>query len=215
MNQYKQCSAFRKLRKKVADRIWYSVNGAFAFLVDTPHTFGHSQLVVSIRSDKEDKSFSKAADHIVACIRKLRTSLPCPGDHKWRSLAKYTRSSGPYEKTLVLRVSADEEGNMYKIHLVPYFKSHLNATNKLYRVTHDKKRNDKGGLLHWLGQREVILDYDMRDGRDNDLVKARINSFRLQQLALRLRGNRENGLTSRLSGRRLTFSLGINDGNIR
>jgi len=190
---------FRELRKKVADRIWYSANGAFAFLVDAPHTFGHSQLVVLIRSNKEDKSFSKAARHIAASIRKLRTSLPGPGDHKWKSLAEYTRSSGPYEKTLVLRVSADEEGNMYKIHLVPYFKSHLDATNKLYRATHDKTRKDKGGLLHWLGQREVILDYDIRDGRDNEIVKIRINSFRLQQLALKLRGNRENGLTSRSS----------------
>jgi hypothetical protein len=94
----------------------------------------------------------------------------------------------------VLRVSANEERNTYKIHLVPYFKSHLDATNKLYKVTHDKEPKDKGGLLHWLGQREVILDYDMRDGRDNKLVKTRINSYNLQQLALKLRGKRENGL---------------------
>ena len=187
---------FSKLRKETADRIWYSANGAFAFLVDAPHTFGHSQLVVAIQPNKEDESFSTVAHHIAACIKKLRTSLPSPSDDKWRSLAEYTRSSGPYEKTLVLRVSADEKKDMYKIHLVPYFKSHLDATNKLYRVTHDKGRKDKGGLLHWLGQREVIVDYDMRDGRDNKLVKTRIKSFRLQQLALMLHGNRENGLTS-------------------
>lgn len=192
---------FKELRKEVMDRTWYRTNGAFAFLVDAPHTFGHSQLVVAIRSDKEDKSFSKAARHIAACIAKLRASLPAPGGHKWKSLAEYTRSSGRYEKTLVLRVSADEEEKMYKIHLIPYFKSHLDTTNELYRVTHGKRRNDKGGLLHWLGQREVILDYDMRDGRDNPVVKGRINSFHLEQLALKLRGNQDNGLTTYLSGR--------------
>lgn len=193
---------FSKLRKKTADRIWYCENGAFAFLVDAPLTFGHSQLVVAIQPKKEDESFSTVAHHIAACIKKLRTSLPSPRDGKWKPLAEYTRSCGPYEKTLVLRVSADEKRNMYKIHLVPYFKSHLDATNKLYRVTHDKGRKGKGGLLHWLGQREVIVDYDMRDGRDSKLVKTRIKSFRLKQLALRLHRNRENGLTSNSSGRR-------------
>jgi hypothetical protein len=189
---------FRELRKKVADRIWYSANGAFAFLVEAPHTFGHSQLVVAIRSDKEDKSFSNAARHIATCIGILRTSLPSPADHEWESLVEYTRSSGSYEKTLVLRVSADEEKNTYKVHLVPYFKSHLDATNKLYQVTHDKGPTKKGGLLHWLGQREVILDYDMRAGDDDKLVQARIKSFRLQQLALKLRGNRSNDRVHRI-----------------
>jgi len=189
--------------KQIRDRTWYENDDAYAFLVDAPHTFGHSQLVVRIRSDKEDESFSKAAPHIAACIRKFRTSLPDPGGRNWKSLAHYTRSSGSYKKTLVLRVSANEERNTYKIHLVPYFKSHLDATNKLYQVTHDKEPKDKGGLLHWLGQREVILDYDMRDGRDNKLVKTRINSFSLQQLALKLRGKRENGLPNRSRRRRI------------
>ncbi len=184
--------SFRELRKEVVNRIWYKANGAFAFLVDAPHTFGHSQLVVAIRSDKEDKCFSNTARHIAACIAKLRAWLPAPGDRRWKSLAKYTRSSGPYKKTLILRVSADEDEKMYKIHLIPYFKSHLDATNKLYRVTHDKRRNEKGGLLNWLGQREVMLDYDMRFGRENQFAKTRIDSFHLEQLALKLGGGRKN-----------------------
>jgi hypothetical protein len=181
---------FSKLRKAVTDRIWYTEKGAFAFLVDAPLTFGHSQLVVAIKPDKEDESFSAIAPHIAACIKKLRTSLPSPGDIKWMPLAKYTRSCGTYQKTLLLRTSADEKKNIFKIHLVPYFKSHFDATNKLYRVTYNKGRKDKGGLLHWLGQREVIVDYDMRDGRESKLVKMRIKSFHLEQLALRLHRNR-------------------------
>ena len=183
---------FSKLYKETADRTWYDTDGAFAFLVDAPLTFGHSQLVVKIQSNKQDESFSAVAHHIAACIKNLRTSLPSPSEDKWRSLAAYTRSFGPYKKILLLRVSADETRNMYKIHLVPYFKSHLDATNKLYRVTHNKGRKGKGGLLHWLGQREVIVDYDMRDGRDNKLVKTRIKTFRLKQLASRLHVYREN-----------------------
>lgn len=192
----------KELRNEVRDRIWYSRDGAFAFLIYTPHTFGHSQLVVAMPFDKEkeDEAFLKAAPHIAACIRILRNSLSSPSDREWESLAEYTISSGAYEKTLVLRVSADEEKNTYKVHLVPYFKSHLDATNKLYQVTHDKKPTKKGGLLHWLGQREVIVDYDMRHGTDDKCVKNRIESFRLHQLALKLRRNRESGLTTRSSG---------------
>jgi hypothetical protein len=192
--------SFKELHNKVARRIWYSRNGAFAFLVDAPHTFGASQLVVAMRFDKEGEAFLKVSCHIATCIGILRTSLPSPADHEWESLAEYTRSSGSYKKTLVLRVSADERKNTYKVHLVPYFKSHLDATSKLYQVTHDKGPKEKGGLLHWLGQREVILDYDMRAGRDDKLVEARIKSFRLDQLALKLRRNRESGLTNRSSG---------------
>jgi len=181
--------SFEDYRGKVGDRIWYSANGVFAFLVCAPHTFGHSQLVVKICSNEEEyKSFSKAAPHIAACIKNLRTSLPRPEDCNWKSLAEYTKSSGPYEKTLVLRVSADEARDTYKIHLIPFFESHLDATNELYQVTHVKGPEDKGGLLHWLGKREVILDCDMRDGCDNELVKNRINSFHLQQLKSSLCG---------------------------
>lgn len=187
-------------------RTWYEKDDAYAFLVDAPHTFGHSQLVVTVRSsDKEDNAFSKAAPHIAACIKILRTRLPAPSGRKWRALARYTRSSGPYKKTLVLRVSANEKGNEYKIHLVPYFKSHSDVTNRLYRVTHDKGPRSKGGLLHWLGQREVILDYDMRDGRKNKVVRTRIKSFRLQELGSKIREEQTPRL-SRSSGRRISSS---------
>jgi hypothetical protein len=174
--------------EKLRDRTWYEKDGAYAFLVDAPHTFGHSQLVVTVRGvGKEENSFSTAARHIVGCIKRLRMSLPKPDDPNWKALARYTRTSGPYKKMLLFRVSANEKRNEYKVHLVPYFKSHLDATNRLYRATHNKGPRAKGGLLHWLGLREVILDYDMRDGRNSKVVQSRIKAFRLQLLASKLR----------------------------
>ena len=175
--------SYDKLRAKVADRIWYRANGAFAFLVDAPHTFGHSQLVLKVpTSCHEERSFAKAAGHAAKCVGLLRMKLPTRRT-AWRQLTDYTMTSGPYKKTLVLRVSADEEVNTYKVHLVPYFKSHLDTTGKLYRATHHIRGHKTGGLLHWIGQREVLLDYDMRLGRGNAAVRARIESFRLPQLA--------------------------------
>lgn len=175
--------SYDNLRAEVADRIWYRANGVFAFLVDAPHTFGHSELVLKIRtSGHEERFFAKAAGDAAKCIRLLRTKLPSRRT-EWRQLADYTKTSGPYKKTLVLRVSVDEKANTYKVHLVPYFKSHLGSTGKLYRATHDIREHQTGGLLHWLGQREVLLDYDMRHGREDAAVRKRIESFRLPQLA--------------------------------
>jgi hypothetical protein len=174
---------YGKLRKEVDDRIWYRSRGAFAFLVDAPHTFGHSQLVLKIRkSTQEECIFARASIHAAKCVGTLRTKLPSQRK-EWQRLAKYTGTSGRYEKTLVLRVSADEEADTYKVHLVPYFASHLEATGKLYRATHNKEEDETGGLLHWLGQREVLLDYDMRHGRNDPIVRERIESFNLPKLA--------------------------------
>jgi hypothetical protein len=175
--------SYDKLRAEVDDRIWYRANRAFAFLVDAPHTFGHSQLVLKVStSDEEEWFFSKAAGHAAKCIRRLRTQLP---RHRraWRQLADYTKTKGVYKKTLILRVSADEEADTYKIHLVPYFASHLKSTRKLYQGTHDLPEKKTGGLLHWLGLREVLLDYDMRQGRTHATVKNRISCFKLDRLA--------------------------------
>jgi len=184
---------FNDLRKDVEDRIWCQTEDAFAFLVDQPHTFGHSQLIMRTpESEDEDCSFLGAVPHIAKCIKRLRTALPSPDAGGWKTLADYTQTWGRYEKTLVLRVSANEARGWYKVHLMPYYRSHLDATIKLYRATHNyKKKEDptrKGGLLHWLGQREVLLDYDMRKGREDAIVNERINSFHLDKLADKLRG---------------------------
>jgi hypothetical protein len=83
---------------------------------------------------------------------------------------------------------------MYKVHLVPYFASHLDATNRLYQVLNDADESAVGGLLHWIGQRERLVDYDMRHGREDKVVRARIASFKLEQLApvLASKGARPN-----------------------
>jgi len=173
---------FYELREMVDKQIWYCTNHAFAFLVDGPYTLGHSQLVLKIsKSTEEEDNFKEASIHAAKCVKTFRTKLHSQSK-KWPQLANYTETSGSYVKTLVLKVSADEEDDTYKVHLVPYFSSHCEATRKLYRETH-KKEEGTGGLVHWLGRRECKVDYDIRDGRSNPIVKERIKSFNLQQLA--------------------------------
>ncbi|NOT22702.1 MAG: hypothetical protein HOP22_08245 [Nitrospiraceae bacterium] len=88
-------------------------------------------------------------------------------------------------KTLVLKASAKEElGEEYKVHLVPCFSSHIESANNLFRARFGG--NDVGGLLHWIGQREQLVDYDMVSAAD-DVVKKRVESFSLTSLAALLR----------------------------
>lgn len=169
-------------------RAWYENGNVYAFLVDAPHTFGHTQLVLKTNDmENEEDCFRKAFSHVASCIKKLRTVLQDNFADDYAPLLRYTRTSGKYIKTLVLRVSAREGRGEYKVHLVPYFESHFKTTNKLYHATHNKHKKEAGGLLHWLGLREVLLDYDMREGRGSQVVKMRIQSFGLQKLAVELR----------------------------
>ena len=174
------------LRKKVQERIWYQKQGAFAFLVDAPLTFGHTQLVLRVVCRAEERLFSRSAPHIVECVRRLRTLLPGRLEN-WEHLATYTKTEGAYKKTLLLRVSADEQGDMYKIHLVPYFESHLKSTCRLYQETLGFSDGGIGGLLHWLGKTEVRRDRDMKPTREDSTVKTRVASLRLQDLARAMR----------------------------
>lgn len=170
--------------EELRDRTWYIENDAYAFLVDAPITLGHSQLRVSVtQTQQEEDAFNSAARHISKCIRVLRTTLFSLQLDKWTSLACYTGTSGDFKKTLILKVSANEGKNEYKIHLVPFFSSHLSATNKLYAATQEIDSGEPGGLLYWVGQRERIVDYDMRYGRKDETVRKRIDSFRLPELA--------------------------------
>ncbi len=79
----------------IRPRIWYRQRAAYAFLVDAPLTFGHTQLVCTNLCTIEDESFAAASPHIVHCMRKLQQSLPSPCEG-WDSLACYTETSGDY-----------------------------------------------------------------------------------------------------------------------
>ena len=93
---------------ELRERRWYTGKDVYAFLVDAPITFGHSQLVITVNSTAEEEKFESAARHIANCIRILRTTL-CSLDLKqWDALARDTRTSGGYTKTLVLKASANE-----------------------------------------------------------------------------------------------------------
>ncbi len=171
-------------------RTWYRSGDAYAFLVDAPITLGHSQLRVTVgRRQPEEQAFKSATAHAANCIEILRATLSALAFDKWAALARYTGTSGRYTKTLVLKVSAKEPRGEYKIHLVPYFSSHLHATTRLHTLMQGRKST--GGLLHWVGQRERIVDYDVRDGRQDPMAVKRITSFKLRQLAAKLRHEHE------------------------
>lgn len=184
-------------------RTWYSPPGTYAFLVNAPLSFGHSQLCVTKEeSEPEDAAFARAAKHIKTCIRSFRVVLP-DAVVLWNSLVRYTNTKGAYHKTLILKASAYENPTEYKIHLVPFFESHLKATNRLYQATHNKPAGKSGGLLHWIGEREVIVDYDTRDPKDPVTI-ARIATFRLEDLAARLRNETKDAPRKRIERTRKT-----------
>jgi hypothetical protein len=132
---------------------------------------------------REEGSFKSAAVHIAACVKILRLTLRDLNLNRWKALACYTGTSGRYKKTLVLKASASEKKDVYKVHLVPYFGSHLRATNQLYRALQGLKKAEPGGLLHWVGERERVVDYDMlRNGQHSKDGKKRIASFKLPLL---------------------------------
>lgn len=174
---------YHELREKVDKRIWYFSNHSFTFLVDAPYTLGHSQLVLKIgKKTKEEDNFAKASIHIANCIKIFSTKLKqCDQSNKWTQLANYTKTEGSYVKTLVLRVSADEEGDTYKVHLVPYFESHSMDTEALYQKTYNVSKGT-GGLVYWLGKNEHKVEIDLLPNRDHPVVKKRIRSFRLEEL---------------------------------
>lgn len=184
------------------DRTWYSQDNTYAFLVDAPITLGHSQLKVKTgETQQEEDSFEVAAGHVVKCIRTLRTTLSALRLDNWAALARYTNTSGNYVKTLVLKVSANEPKGEYKIHLVPYFDSHLQTTTRLHCAMQELDSDRPGGLLHWVGQRERVVDYDMRYTRDDEAVKRRITSFNLPQLASELCRSGSNATAMLAPGR--------------
>jgi len=166
------------------DRAWYTENSAYAFLVHAPIALGHSQLTVSIAPGiHEEDAFSLAAKHIAICIGRLRSTFKHLDLREWGPLAQYTVTSGHYVKTLLLKASANEDQKEYKVHLVPCFSSHIEAANDLFRARF--RKGEPGGLLHWIGQREHLVDYDTL--KLDAVAEERIKSFCLTSLAAILR----------------------------
>lgn len=163
-------------------RAWYAENSAYAFLVDAPIAFGHSQLVLSISPGMpEEDAFTLAAKHIAICIGRFRSSFVNLDLLEWGQLAKYTGTSGDYVKTLILRASASERQGQYKVHLVPCFSSHIESANDLFQARF--RESGSGGLLHWIGEREHLVDYDTLPRPLDEVAEARVKSFCLTGLA--------------------------------
>jgi len=166
------------------DRTWYTETSAYAFLVCAPIAFGHYQLVVSISPGiHEEDAFSLSAKHIATCIGRFHSIFMRLDLAEWGPLAQYTITSGHYVKTLVLKASANESQTDYKVHLVPCFSSHIEAANDLFRARFGMR--DEGGLLHWIGEREHLVDYDTLPL--DAVAEERIKSFCLTGLAAILR----------------------------
>lgn len=160
------------------------------FLVQTPLTFGHSQLIMKFppRSD-ESTRFLRAADFIQKALVSFKQVLSPKILKEFKVLAEHTLTNGTYIKTLVLRTSAHEEKNEYKVHLVPYFRSHARACQKRYTAIHKVDPKEQGGLIGWLGERETIVDNWQIKGDnpfDGDLDEIANKKWKLSRLAKRL-----------------------------
>jgi hypothetical protein len=153
------------------------------FLVDSPLTFAHSQLVIEFSGSAhpdESGRFRIAAQIVQKAISTFKQLLSPNTIDRFKELAEFTCTKGNYIKTLVLRVSAQEDSGEYKIHLVPYFVSHAAACQKRYTDIHCD--NQPGGLLGWLGDRETKVDRWKRENAAHldDIVT---NKWRLLELA--------------------------------
>ncbi len=179
--------------------------GVFVCLSRAPLTFGHSQLTVDVKGDPPDEEmFNKAVPLIRATIRTFQDMLPMllreDKDSTWADLARWTKTRGPYIKTLILRTSASEKPEeaeeaegpqmrfIFKVHLVPYFKSHEDACYDMFQDKHNVSPHKRGGLLGWLGVREDEADELEVDWPcDTDKDKCAKEFFKLDKLAEKLR----------------------------
>jgi len=156
---------YRAIQTRATQDI-HSCSVAKIFLVRAPLTFGHSQLVMEFSGDKEPdeaKRFQAAAPIITKALYVFQNVLNCNAVRRrpeFAKLAKLTLTPPQrcYLKTLILRASADEKANQYKVHLVPYFQSHEFACQKRYTAIHSVDADEKGGLLGWVGERETEVD---------------------------------------------------------
>jgi hypothetical protein len=166
------------------------------YLVNRPLTFGHSQLVMRIpknlmptnNENKESLYFECASIMIKRAIKGFVEAFHTNKLHTekiFSDLAKRTHSYDEYEKTIIMRVSADEDPKeVYKVHLVPYFESNAALCQERYYAVH-KVPDKRGGLIGWLGDRET--EVDCWRIRNDELSKIAINIWKLPELAINLR----------------------------
>lgn len=127
------------------------------FLVNRPLTFGQSQLVIPIPSnlqtEKESILFECASILIKLAIKGFEKVFDMNVKDikaEFPDLANRTLSYGIYEKTIIMRVSADEDKSReYKVHLVPYFQSNASLCQERY-CSLQKVSQDKKGGANWL-----------------------------------------------------------------
>lgn len=172
------------------ERTWYELCDndiqVTVMIVEAPLTFGHSQLILKTHKDiDEDVKFETASFVIKKCLPIIRRYIPIAVENdSWKKLRDYADTKGCYIKTLILKASAAEDKNQYKVHLAPYFDSHLCSTTLLFHRDRDVDKNCKGGLLRWLGEREKRLDDEIEIWRDTcHFPTELVASFELIKLA--------------------------------
>ncbi|MDQ7837159.1 MAG: hypothetical protein RDU59_01520 [Thermodesulfobacteriota bacterium] len=173
------------LRKRSED------NNIYVYLVESPLTFGHSQLILKTENViPEEDMFGMAAPVLVESIRILKEKIPgAMEDLVWKKLRDYTQASGRLIKILILKVSANEKEKQYKVHIVPYFESHLCLTTILFQKGRDIDKGKTGGMIRWLGEQEKRVDDQIEIWRDTcHFPVALVESFELIKLADHLRG---------------------------
>lgn len=172
------------------------------YLVNRPLTFGHSQLVMPIpmklrpTEEQEKKNepfesdfFEYASIIIKRAIKGFEEAFRKDKLHseaKFCDLAKRTLSYGRYEKTIIMRVSADEDPKeVYKVHLVPYFESNAALCQERYCSVQKVSPDKRGGLIGWLGDRET--EVDRWQTGNFELTKIAKDIWKLPDLAINLR----------------------------
>jgi hypothetical protein len=168
--------------------------GISVYLVESPLTFGHSQLILKTEKvTPEEDMFEMASPVLKESIRTLKEKLPeALEDPVWKTLRDYTKTSGRLIKILILKVSADETEKQYKVHIVPYFESHLCLTTMLFQKGRDIDKCKTGGMIRWLGEQEKRLDDQIEIWRGTcHFPTALVESFELIKLAEHLKGKRK------------------------
>jgi hypothetical protein len=173
----------------------------YLFLVNRPFTFGHSQLVMPIpprlrstkknaeKNLKENLYFEFASIIIKRAIKGFEEALYKDKVHtraQFHDLGERTFSYSSYIKTLIMRVSADEDpGKFYKVHLVPYFESNAALCQQRYCSIHKVSPEKRGGLIGWLGDKET--EVEKWQTNNFELAKIARDIWKLPKLAIILR----------------------------
>jgi len=142
------------LNRKVKD------GNCIIFIVDKPLTFGHSQLIYTVPKKMDENALFYDISHLITkALYTMNVVFKNNEIHKnndFFKLAYNTHCFGKYIKTLILKASASEKENEYKIHLVPYFQSNEELCKKNFQQNF--KIDSIGGLLNFMGNREKYVD---------------------------------------------------------